>query len=509
MPDLHDDEPVLEETQPQIPPAQVPPADAAPRGARARGILVVGARAVTGLIGIAATAATVLAATLLPLPAHQATPPAASVIPVAAPQQRVCAGPMLRLGDDQGGSATVASAVGTPSVRHLATNGAVETSSIGQTSEPSGRSATVLTLAPAQDNPDLQPLLAGSQLQTVDSAGLAGLVAAECVEARAETWLVGGSSDTGRTSLLTLANPGAVAATVSISIYSEDGLVEAPGTEGIVVQPNSETSFSLAGFAPGLVSPVVRVTSVGGTVVAHLQQSTVRILEPGGVDMVGPAAAPSTDVVIPGMVIVGHEALDAKVGAPDYHDITPVLRLFVPGDEAASATIAVTPEGGGDTISVDFDLLPGKVSEFPFEHFEDGGYTVSVTSDVPLVAGARASTVGESGLSDFVWLESAELMREQALVNIGSGADAALHLSNPSTTDAEVIIAVDGAAGETTTVTVPAEGAIAVPVDPGTAYRLSGFTQLRVAVSYTGDGLLAGFTVSPTGPAAERITVYP
>jgi hypothetical protein len=503
MPDLHDDEPVLEETQPET------AAEDAPRGGRTRGILVVGARAITGLIGVAATAATVLAATLLPLPAHQATPPAASVTPVAAPQQRVCAGPMLRLGDDQGGSATIASAVGTPRVEHLATNGTVETTSIAQTDESSGRSATVLTLAPAQDDPDLQPLLAGSQLQAVDSAGLAGLAAAECVEARAETWLVGGSTDTGRTSLLTLANPGAVAATVSISIYSEDGLVEAPGTEGIVVQPNSETSFSLAGFAPGLVSPVVRVTSVGGTVVAHLQQSTVRILEPGGVDIVGPSAAPSTDVIIPGLVVIGHEAIEEKVAEPDYQDITPVLRLFVPGDQAASATIAVTPEGGGDTISVDFDLLPGKVSEFPFEHFEDGGYTVSVTSDVPLVAGARTSTVGPSGASDFVWLESAELMREQALVNIGSGADAALHLSNPATTDAEVTVAVDGASGDTTTVTVPAEGAIAVPVDPGVAYRLSGFTQLRVAVSYTGDGLLAGYTVSPTGPAAERITVYP
>jgi len=42
-----------------------------------------------------------------------------------------------------------------------------------------------------------------------------------------------------------------------------------------------------------------------------------------------------------------------------------------------------------------------------------------------------------------------------------------------------------------------------------TAYRLTGFERMRVAVSYTGDGLLGGHTLSPTGPAAERITVYP
>jgi hypothetical protein len=499
MPDIDDQKPALEETQPD--------ATAAPRGVRGRRILVASARTVTGLIGIAATAATVLAVTILPLPAYEATPPAASVTPVPAPQQRACAGPMLRLGDDAGGNATVAFAVGTPQVRHLATNGTVNASSIGETAEPSGRSATVLTLDPNEDNAELQPLLAGSQTQKLNG-GLAGYAAAECVEARAETWLVGGSSDTGRTTILTLANPGEVAATVSLEVFSEDGQVDAPGTEGIVVQPNSEVNFSLAGFAPGLVSPVVHVTSVGGTVVAHLQQSTQRILQPGGVDIVGPAASPSTELVIPGMVVTGHEQIDANVGAPGFGDISPVLRLFVPGGEAASASIAVTPEEG-DTISVDFDLLPGKVTEFPFEHFEDGNYTVTVTSDLPVVAGARSSTVGASGASDFVWLESAEVMSEQALVATGSGATAALHLQNPLEADAVVSIAVDGSTGEPQTVTVPAGEAVTVPAEASTAYRLTGFDQLRVAVSYVGDGLLGGHTLSPTGPAAERITVYP
>jgi hypothetical protein len=502
MPDLENEHPVLEETQPQKPAR-------APNRVRARGVLIMGARAMTGLIGVAATAATVLAATLLPLPEYEITPPATSVTPVPAAQQRVCAGPVLRLGDDAGGSASVASALGTPQVRHLATNGTVTATAIGQTTEPSGHSASVLTLDPAEGDPALQPLLAASQLQQVDSGGLAGLAASECVEARSETWLVGGSSDTGRTSLVTLANPGAVAATVSLRIFSEDGEVEAPGTDGIVVQPNSELSFSLAGFAPGLVTPVVHVSSVGGSVVAQIQQSTVRILEAGGVDTVGPSAAPSTEVVIPGMVVVGHEQIDEKVGAPGFHDIEPVLRLFVPGNQPASATIAVVPEDGGEPISVDFDLLPGKVSEFPFEHFEDGNYSVTVTSDVPLVAGARASTVAASGASDFVWLESAEVMREQALVDVGSGPAAVLHLANAATTDAEVTITVDGGTGHSTTVSVPAGGIATLPAEPGAAYRISGFDALRVAVSYAGDGLLSGFTLSPTGPAAERITVYP
>lgn len=501
MPDIDNE---LELTQPDAP-------GTSPRN-RARTLVIAGARSVTGLIGIAAAAATVLAATLLPLPSYQAEPPSASVTPVPAPQQRACAGPMLRLGDDTGGNATVASAVGSPQVQQLATGGKVDARGIRQTNEPSGATSTVLTLDPSGslDPPadGLQPLLAGSQLQNLDGSGLVGMAAAECVEARSDIWLVGGSNGTGRTSILTLANPGEVAATVNLQIFSEEGQVTAPGAEGIVVQPDSEMSFSLAGFAPNVVSPVVHVTSVGGNVVAHLQQSTMRILEAGGVDIVGPSVAPATEMVIPGLVVTGHEQIDALVGAPGYDDITPILRLFVPGEQAASATIALTPEGG-DPIGVEFDLLPGKVSDFPFEHIEDGRYTVTVTSEVPLVAGVRASTVGASGASDFDWLQSAAIMSEQALVSIGSGADAAMHLVNPTETDAVVRVQVDGSDAQPTTVTVPAGGALSVPAAASSAYRLTGFDRLRVAVSYSGDGLLAGYTVSPTGPAAERITVYP
>lgn len=492
-----------EATQSAAPAAPTGPT--APR--RARGVLLVSARVVAGLIGVAATAATVLAATILPLPEHVATPPWTSVTPVPAPQQRACAGPVLRLGDDTGASATVASAVGTPQVRHLATGGTVDESRIGQTEEPSGRSAAVITLSPDGADSELQPLLTGSQLQNVSSGDVAGLAAAECVEARAETWLVGGSTDTGRTTLLTLTNPGAVAATVGITVYSQEGAVDAPGAEGIVVQPGSEVNYSLAGFAPGLASPVVRVVSVGGSVVANLQQTTVRILEPGGVDIVGPSAAPATDIVIPGMVVRGHELVEEQAGAPGFEDITPVLRLFVPGEKPASASITVTPDDGGDPVGVNFDLPAGQVSEFPFEHYEDGNYTVSVNSDVPLVAGARTSTVGESGGSDFAWLESAEVMRKHALVCVGSGADATLHLVNPADTDALVTVEADGGAADT--VTVPAGGTVTLPAEPSTSYRLGGFEVLRVAVSYVGDGLLSGFTVSPTGPAAKPITVYP
>lgn len=524
MPDLREPSP----TEPsQIEPSQTTERrrkDASARAVTARGILVIGARAVTGLIGIAATAAVVLAATALPLPHYQSAPVGTSVVPVASGQQRACAGPVLRLGDEAGGNATTASAIGVPQLKHLAEGGTVNVTSIANTDEPNGHSASVLTLSPAAESSSdgLSPLLAGSQIQAVSSGDTVGIAAAECREPRAETWLVGGSTDTGRTTLLSLANPGTVAATVSIAIFSESGEVQSPGTDGIVVQPGSEMHYSLAGFAPGIAQPVVHVSSVGGGVVASLQQTTVRVLEAGGFDIIGPAAAPATKVVIPGMVVRGHDATETLAGTPGFDDLTPVLRMFVPGDQGASARISVSPEGEGEPISVDFDLRPGVVSELPFDHFENGRYTVTISADVPLVAGVRASTVaastgaqpgaGERGNSDFAWFASAERMRGQALVAIGSGAEAVLHLVNGGEDATSVALAELDGAGKTTdsvTVDVPAGRAVAVPVTANMSYRLSGFSALRISVSYEGEGLLTGFTLTPTGPAAAPITVFP
>ena len=476
------------------------------RTATARRAILVGARVVAGTIGIAATVATIAAATLLPLPSHQSAAPSASVIPVPAAQQRVCAGPLLRLGDDTGAFATTASAVGSARVNHAASGGTVAESRIENTDEPSGRSAAVLGLPPTGGAGE-PVLLSGNQTQTIETGDLVGLAAAECSEARNETWLVGGATDTGRTTLITLANPGTVAATVNLTIFASDGEVDAPGTDAIIVQPKSERILSLAGFAPDLVSPVVKVESSGGQVVANLQQSTVRILEPGGVDFVGAAAAPSTTTVIPGLVVAAAELVETRVGVPGYQDIEPVLRFFVPGEKPASAVITVDPGGGGEKIAVDFDLMAGRVTELPLGHYEDGSYTVTIASDVPLVAAARVSTVGASGASDFVWLSSAEVIRDIALVNVSPGPGSVLQLSNPETTDAVVTVAPEF--GAETTVTVPAGRFVSVPVEESTLYTLDGFQTLRVTVGYIGDGVISGFAVSPTGPASEPITVYP
>ena len=250
-----------------------------PRPVRTRkGVILVGARAVVGLIGIGTAVVTVAAATWLPLPTVGDGPTSTLVTPVAAAQQRICPGPVLRLGDETGQDATTAISVGRSEVVRASTRGVPALEDMQATQNTTNVPSQRLTLAPAAEGED-SGILAGSQSQYVEAVDFVGFAAAQCAKPGSERWLVGGATVTGRTTLISLNNPSTVSSTVNLSIYSETGLVSAAGSDGIVVPPGGQRILSLAGFAPGIASPVVRVLSTGGQVVANLQESIVRTLE--------------------------------------------------------------------------------------------------------------------------------------------------------------------------------------------------------------------------------------
>ena len=473
----------------------------------ARGAVLVGARVVAGTIGIAIAAAAVAAATWLPLPRHTATAPFSVIVPIAAAQQRVCPGPLLRLGDASGQNAGTASSIGRPDIQASATSGSIEQTPLRSTDNSAGVAPEFLTLAPGETGAASPRLLAGSQSQPVRAGEVAGFAAAECAEAGGESWLVGGATDTGRTTLITLSNPSPVSATVTITVYSRTGAIAAPGSDGIIVPASSQRILSLAGFAPGIVSPVVRVQSRGGQIVANLQQSIVRTLETGGVTFVGASSAPATHTVIPGVVLSSVSAVTARQPNVGYADLATVIRLYVPGDKSAQAKISVQPEGTANPVTpVSVALPAGLVTDVPLDEYNDGSYTISIQTDAQVVAGARVSTIGASGAVDVAWFAAAPELHSVAQVTVAAGPSPALHLANPTTTDAAVTIAASH--GADTTVTVPAGSAVAVPVTAAASYTVTGFDALSMAVSYVGDGQLSGFTLSPTAPVASPIRVY-
>lgn len=491
------------------------PEPVAKRQVTVRGIAIVGARVVTGVVGIGVAAVTIGAAALLPLPTVRSEPTGVVVSPVPTAQQLVCAGAVLRLSDDTGQGATIPSPVGSgPVVDYDASDGPLDAVPLGQSDAGTGgtRDAPLLVSSPPGD-PDSRVLISGAQTEEPAVGDYAGLASSGCAPATAESWFPAGSTAVGRTTLLTLSNPTEVPATVDIEIFDDAGAVSAPGTSGVIVPPNGQRVLSVAGFAPDLDSPVIHVTSTGGQVVANLQQSIVRGLDAGGLDIISPSAAPSTDIAIPGLVIsnlAGVQQLLAR--GSDYADVAPTLRLFAPGEGSVQATLSVFAEDGSAVgTALAFDFEAGDVTDVPLDGFEaplaEGSYTIRVTTSIPAVAAARAATAAPPTgdavpANDFAWFASAPLLTGQAQVTIADGPSPLLHLHNPGTAATTVTVGAD-------TVQLPAGASVSLPVEGGTTLQLSGFEQLAASVTFDDPAGVSGYPVLPPGAVSTPVTVYP
>jgi hypothetical protein len=477
----------------------------------ARGAAIVGVRVVAGLVGIGIAAATIAASTLLPLPTVGSTPAGELVTPVPIAQQLVCPGSVLRLSDETGQGATTPSPLGSASASFASSSGSVHVVPLEQSDAGTGgtrEAPAIISTPPDQADPTERILLSGAQSELVEESDFVGLAAADCGAVSGDTWLAGGSTSVGRTTLLTLSNPTEVPATVDIELFGESGAVIAPGTSGIIVPASGQRVLSLAGFQPNLHSPVVHVTSSGGQVVAQLQQATVRGLAPGGVDIVGATQSPSTSNTIPGLLVTDLEAVQALfAGGADFDDLRTMLRVFAPGEGSVSLTINVVPEDGQSTgTSFALDIDAGRVVDIPLEELATGSYTVQVASTAPVISAARvASAAGET--NDFAWFVAAPALGDQAQVTAASGPSPQLHLSNPATTDATVTLT--GPGGDAVSVVVLAGASAIADLEPGASYVLDGFDALYASVTLAGGGAIGGYVVHPPGVGSTPVTVYP
>jgi hypothetical protein len=477
----------------------------------AKGAAIVGVRVVAGTVGLAVAAAAIAAAALVPLPTIARTPHPLTVQPVPTAQELVCPGSLLRLGDETGQGASTASAIGEASLRYDASGGEVTAAPLAASGAVG---SPVLISSPVGSTADDEILVSGAQAEVASTGEFGGLAATDCVGVATDTWLVGGSTWVGRTTLVSLANPSDTVSTVSLEIAAEDGAIRAPGATGIVVQPHSQRVLSLAGFAPDVELPVVHVESRGGQIVANLQQATVRGLEPGGVDIIGATASPSTTQVIPGVVVTGADAVATRIGEEGFSDLATVVRVYVPGDEPTTAQVSVIADDGSPTgASFSVELEPGVVDDLPIDGLVDGNYTVSVDTTVPVVAGVRVSTVATSvdpavpGASDFAWLAASPALDDDALVTIAPADNPRVHLYNSTSKAAEVTLS--GGEGDDITLTVEPRASASVAVTAGSTYEISDFASLEGAVSYTGPGAIAGYPVQPPAQGAGPIRVLP
>ena len=478
----------------------------------ARAVALAGARGVAGLIGIGVAAVTIAGAVLIPFPTVGSTPASMTVTPVPTAQQLVCAGSVLRLADDSGAGASTVSALGSPELRAAASDGDVSAEPVEASEASTGGTSsapTVVSTPPQAADATTSALVSAAQSELVGEGDFVGLAAADCDVATGDSWLAGGSTTVGRTTLLSLTNPSEVPATVDLELFGEDGRITAPGTSGIIVPANGQRVLSLAGFQPDIASPVVHVTSTGGRVSATLQQATVRTLRPGGVDIVASVPELSPTVVIPGVLVTDLDAVQAlrKGGDPQFDDVETTMRVFAPGEGTVTLTVSVTPENGAETgTSFSIDIDAGRVTDVPIQQLATGSYTLSVSATQPVVASARVTSAsGES--TDFAWFASAPVLKDEAQVTAAPGPAPVLHLANPTDDDAEVVVTARN--GASSTVSVPARASGLLPLEPGATYSLTGFTALHASVTLAEGGMIAGYQVHPPGVGSGKILVYP
>lgn len=337
------------------------------------------------------------------------------------------------------------------------------------------------------------PLVGATESLSLAEADLSGFAAAPCRPASTESWLVGGTVETGSEDLIVLTNPGAVPSTVSLVSF---GSVR--GSTSVIVPAETQVALPLTSLASGSDLPVVRVTATGAPVRAVLQSSQTRTLDPVGVDLQDAVAAPQRRPVIPGVQVFESDGDNSRMA---------VLRLLSP-ERDAQAVVTVRPVGKTSTAS---EFTVALTAEQPLEmslsELAPGDYTVAVDADAPVLAGVRVQD-GAGPQSDFSWVMPAPEFEDTVLVAVPAGPAASLILANDEESDVIVQIEPTGG-GDPVEATVPAGSSVTVDVDTETVYSVATTGPVHAEVSMTAPGSLAAWPVWPAAGAQQSITVYP
>ncbi|MGO2745876.1 DUF5719 family protein [Microbacterium sp.] len=453
---------------------------------RAIRVVATSARLLAGTVIAVACVAGVIAAVALPWPGAASEPAQVDVTPTAGDTTLVCTGDFRAVGRNSLDAAQQMPA-GTPDLT-VDSNGSREDSVLAAP-ELSDTDGPQRFVGSAEQGG--AALVAAAESIAFTSEDISGLAGAACREARTESWLVGGSVETGTNDLIILANPGDVTATATLTVF---GLAETSTTS--LVPAGTQLSVPLSSVAIGAEDPVVRVTAAGAPLRASLQSSLIRTLDPSGIDLQDSAGAPNTHLAFAGVQVLA-QSKDTPLT---------VLRLMAT-DQETQARVLVRSEGEVvQTLTV--PLGAGAPTEVSFDDLEPGTYSVDIDADAPVVSAIRQMTRAGSG-SDFSWMTPAPDIRGEVLIAVPAGPAPRIHLVNSAGTDATVSLAPASGDAEAQEITVPAGSDVVVDVDPDTVYSLASDEPIHAAVMLSGTDALAGWPVWPGAAAQEPITVYP
>lgn len=452
---------------------------------RAVRVVATGARLLAGVVIAVACVAGVTAAVALPWPGSVGEPAQVAVTPTAGDTTLVCTGAYRAVGRNAQDAAQQASA-GTPALT-VDSSGARQDSALAMP-DLDEAAAPQRFIASAEEGE--AALVAAAESIVLQADDLSGLAASACREARTESWLVGGTVQTGTNDLIILSNPGDVAATVTLTVFG----LEQTSTKTLV-PAGTQVSLPLSSIAAGSQQPVVRLTAAGAPVRAVLQSSLIRTLDPSGIDLQDTASSPQRDLSFAGIQVVT-DSEDSPLT---------VLRLMATG-EATEARITVR-DGLAEVQHVSVPLEEATPAEVSLDDLAAGVYSVEVHADSPIVGAVRQTTRTGPG-SDFAWMTPAPEIFREILVAIPAGPGPRIHLVNDGDADAAVSL-VPSSGGDAEEITVPARGDAVVDVSADTVYALTSDQAVHAAVMLSGTDALAGWPLWPGAAAQAPIIVYP
>ena len=201
-----------------------------------------------------------------------------------------------------------------------------------------------------------------------------GYASYACQPPSASQWLVGGSSEAGRISVLDIANVEATPATVDIELWTEDGKSGARSLNGIEVPARSRLQLSLALVDPGRAMYAVHVIATSGQVSSAIFDRGQQALNSLGLDVV---------------TAVNGTLASSIVGVIPEGSTNAVLGVLSPGTATSVHISLITNDGtyalaDADHLAIDGDKLT--LVKIPDDALA-GDVAVLVQADTPVIAG--------------------------------------------------------------------------------------------------------------------------
>lgn len=144
----------------------------------------------------------------------------------------------------------------------------------------------------------LAPGVAAAEITSYTGENATGIAATWCLAPRGEWWFNGVDTSVGTTTELVLSNPSPSVAVVDLHLLGPEGPVDAAGSNGIAVAPDSRVMLDLARFAPGLAAVTLHVTATRGSVAAAVSTTRLDGITPTGAEWLPSSSSPTARVVV-------------------------------------------------------------------------------------------------------------------------------------------------------------------------------------------------------------------